>query len=470
MGQVFACRQKPRLSNSSKQNTKPDKRVYALKELSFDKIKSKARLKELQMEVEAMKSLDNPFIVKAYESFEGHGKIFVIMEFCSGGDLYSRQPYTEKQASAIAGQVLNAISYMHEHNIIHRDLKFENIMFEDTTEYSTIKIIDFGLSKPFSNNNEFMKGFAGTIYTMAPEILEGEKYTSKADLWSVGVITYMLLSGSRPFKANNLNYSETVRRDIVIDKIRASYVFFDEEIWDNLTPDAKHFVSSLLQKDYTKRLSAREALKSKWIDANIFHTNETTDKDLFLKVSQGLQNYAKTSSMKKLGLLVSAYYSSPTDEIRRLRSIFNNIDVDHNGYITKEEFAEALKEFYSTEQVNNLFNSLDVEADGIIHYTEFLASTLEVVEELGEQRLIQAFDTLDNDHSGFISKKNLKHVLGKKYSEEIAQKYFLGADLDGDGLVSLEEFKSLFRKDVANKNNKVQEYSFNKVEHDSTES
>ena len=109
---------------------------------------------------------------------------------------YTRHPYSERQSAQIVGKILSAILYMHEKNITHRDLKFENIMFENDSPNAEIKVIDFGLSKKYRAQNEIMTHRVGTIYTMAPEVING-KYTSKADLWSVGVITYMLLSGEK---------------------------------------------------------------------------------------------------------------------------------------------------------------------------------------------------------------------------------------------------------------------------------
>ena len=131
------------------------------------------------------------------ETFEHRNQIFIVMELCQGGDLYSRDPYTEEEAARIIGSILSAISYMHEFSIAHRDLKYENILFVSDHPKSEIKLIDFGLSKVYGDNAQLTDG-VGTIYTMAPEVLKGN-YSQTADIWSIGVIAYMLLSSQMPF-------------------------------------------------------------------------------------------------------------------------------------------------------------------------------------------------------------------------------------------------------------------------------
>jgi len=157
---------------------------YAMKSIHLNRVTDKKFLTELRNEIEILKRLDHPHIVRAMETFEYRHQIFIVMELCSGGDLYSRDPYTEEEAARIASSILSAIAYMHSRNILHRDLKYENVLFVNDSPKSEIKLIDFGLSKIYGDNTELTEG-VGTIYTMAPEVLKGN-YTSKADVWSVG--------------------------------------------------------------------------------------------------------------------------------------------------------------------------------------------------------------------------------------------------------------------------------------------
>jgi serine/threonine protein kinase len=169
--------------------------TYALKSIHMDRVND-IFLKELMNEIAILQSLDHPNIVKAIETFDYSHQVFLVLEHCCGGDLYARDPYDEDQARDIAHSIVDAVAYMHAHEIIHRDLKYENIMFA-TPDSQAVKIIDFGLGKKYAQN-EHQHDAVGTVYTMAPEVLLGD-YDNKVDLWSCGVIAFMLLSSSLPF-------------------------------------------------------------------------------------------------------------------------------------------------------------------------------------------------------------------------------------------------------------------------------
>lgn len=178
------------------------KKEYAVKSIVQSRI-SPEFIQELWNEIDILQSLDHPNIVKAFEIYGSKRNIYIVMEFCAGGDLYSRLPYTEKESAKIIGKLLSAVAFMHEKGVVHRDLKFENIMFESKAEDAEIKVLDFGLSKKFKDGKlGGMSEGVGTIYTMAPEVMRGV-YTSQADLWSVGVLAYMLLCNNRPFGQKN---------------------------------------------------------------------------------------------------------------------------------------------------------------------------------------------------------------------------------------------------------------------------
>lgn len=133
-----------------------------MKSIQLSRI-SKEFIDELRNEIEILRNLDHPNIVKAYEVFDNSHQIYIIMELCSGGDLYAKKPYSEKEAAKIVGKLLSALKHMHAKGIIHRDLKFENIMFENTKPDAEIKLIDFGLSAKFSETNPYLYEGVGTI-------------------------------------------------------------------------------------------------------------------------------------------------------------------------------------------------------------------------------------------------------------------------------------------------------------------
>jgi len=170
--------------------------TYAMKSILLSEVGQKEFIDELRNEIAILKDLDHPNIVRAIETFEFRGKISIVMEVCSGGDLYARDPYKETEAARIVASILSAIAYMHSRKVVHRDLKFENVLFVNTSPMSEVKLIDFGLSKVYADDRK-LTDVSGTIYTMAPEVLMGQ-HTEKADMWSIGKCIVYRLSHLSP--------------------------------------------------------------------------------------------------------------------------------------------------------------------------------------------------------------------------------------------------------------------------------
>ena len=182
--------------------------VYACKKFDKKYIKNKKRLKN---EIDLLRATDHPNIIKLFETFEDKQHLYLIMEECSGGELFARlaknaqnnKMYTEKDAAKMMKQILEAVNYLHYHNVCHRDLKPENILLSSMEENSQLKLIDFGLSKVVKSVDDIIKGKeVGTLYYMAPEVILGD-YNEKCDVWSCGVILYIMLSGNPPFYDND---------------------------------------------------------------------------------------------------------------------------------------------------------------------------------------------------------------------------------------------------------------------------
>ena len=422
-----------------------NQRTYALKRILLDRVKP-SFVQELRNEIDILKTLDHPNIVKVYETFERRTNIFIVLEYCSGGDLYERSPYSERAASKIVAKILSAVSFLHKNNIVHRDLKYENILFESCHPDAEIKVIDFGLSKRFVRqsssrllpDNEYMMEGVGTIYTMAPQVLKG-LYTYKADLWSVGVITYMLLSNSKPFWGRS--------RSEIADQIMGGKLKFDKPRWKHISQQAKNFVASLIRLDPNKRLNADEALAHPWLHATFPLSDRRPDKTTLCDVANRLANYADGGEFRRLALMVIAYKSTAQD-IAKLRQVFELYDCSNDGTITLEGFKKGLEECcnLSDEDLKELFDRVDIDKSGVLDYTEFLAATLETMGNIEENRIAEAFDRLDEDSSGFISFENLRKILGRHYTKEKVDQFISEADADNDGQISYEDFKQMLRR------------------------
>jgi len=350
--------------------------------------------------------------------------------FCSFSSL-------SPSAALIVGKLCSAISYMHSRSITHRDLKFENIMFESPSPNAEIKVIDFGLSKKYVPDNPHLMEGVGTIYTMAPQVLQG-LYTEKADLWSVGVIAFMLLCSEMPFSGR--------KRRHVIDKIMRCNYAFSGSRWGGVSVHAKEFVKGLIEMDPKKRLSADQALESQWLKSKFDIKQRRPSMDLMEKVHSSLKSYGGKSKLQKMALMVVAHQST-TEEILDLRKAFDQYDKANNGTIQYTEFCDVLSGMnYPKEELDDIFASVDVDGSGNIHYTEFLAATVEAHGHIEEERLAEAFDRLDSDDSGYITKNNLKEMLGTEYTKEKAEALIAEVDIDKDGRISWEEFKGMFER------------------------
>jgi len=228
-------------------------------------------LELVKTEIEILKICQHPYIIRLYDIFENTDYIYIIMEHCSGGDLFT---YIEKRGFRLseprACQLIHKLSvavfYIHSYGIAHRDLKLENILMTDSSEDADIRLLDFGLSKiigPSQNCNEPY----GTLSYVAPEVLLEQPYTKAVDLWSIGIITYLLLAGSLPF--DDQDSEREIARQTIHDKV------YWGSIWRKLSPEAKLFVENLLNKDPKKRMEIKQLLEHPWIQK--FQKNSILD-------------------------------------------------------------------------------------------------------------------------------------------------------------------------------------------------
>jgi calcium/calmodulin-dependent protein kinase I len=251
-----------------------------------------SKIAMLKTEVDIMTRTEHPNVVKLHKVHETPTVLYLVMEILTGGELFDRivakGHYSEADARKLSITMLNAVLYLHKQGIAHRDLKPENLLLKDTTEDAVIKITDFGLSKIFADDaagEVVMKTACGTPGYVAPEVLTHENYTSQVDLWSIGVIVYILLCGFPPFYGDN--DAQMFR------KIKAGTYKFLSPYWDPISPDAKDFVSKLLVVDPKKRLNCEDALKHKWL-----MTDQVSSKNLF---EGGAQPAAEAASEETEG-------------------------------------------------------------------------------------------------------------------------------------------------------------------------
>jgi len=239
-----------------------------------------SKIAMLKAEVDILTKCDHPNVVKMYACYETDKILYLVLELLTGGELFdciiAKGHYSEADARSLSVTLLDAIKYLHEQGVAHRDLKPENILLKDSSSAAAVKITDFGLSKIFADDTAgevVMKTACGTPGYVAPEVLAHDQYSSQVDLWSIGVIVYILLCGFPPFYGDNDAQ--------MFKKIKAGSYKFLAPYWDPISADAKDFVAKLLVVDPRKRMTAAEALNHRWLG----RTSSVSTNNLFKNVA-----------------------------------------------------------------------------------------------------------------------------------------------------------------------------------------
>jgi calcium-dependent protein kinase len=356
---------------------------YAVKCLDLGLVGTKEGLAQLREEIFIMCQLDHPNIVRLEEVYESHSEIYLVQELCVGGELFDRldeQPdyhYTEAECARLVKQMLSAVRYLHSKGIIHRDLKLENFLFSSKAADSELKLIDFGLSKHFQFG-EVHHEAVGTPYTVAPEVIEGS-YDERCDIWAIGVISFLLLSGDPPFGGcGGPEPLWTVRANILSCK----YAFKPEDIWGLVSDKGKDFVRNMLVLDPKKRPTARIAQKDPWLKEWASRSTNVDDKVLNPNVIKALVSFKEFSHMRKLLSEVLSFTLLP-DQIKELRKEFETLDTDGSGEISLAGLKQVLVTnagagslgALTEEEVEDIFNAMRVnKAETRIHWHEFIAA------------------------------------------------------------------------------------------------
>jgi len=394
--------------------------------------------------------MDHPNIIRIKSVYEDGNKLYLVTELCAGGELFHRLEkswYTmpiskncklnipEEEVLGHMTRIVAAVSYCHANGIVHGDLKPENFVFGKTGHNSCdLKLIDFGLSTRYTQgftSPRATKIITGSLPYMAPEMLEGQCIPA-SDMWSLGVIAYVLLSGKNPFDADD---DEGIKR-----RINNAEVRFPKAWWEGSTEECQDFIKSLLRADPEQRLTGEAAMSHPWFGVELAYDEPPTPKekgDTVQLLQRRLQAYKRFGPLKKMSLLCVALHLDH-EGVAELRRLFSKIDRNHDGMIQTEELQEVLQA--PEEECNILFQELDQTGSGFVSYSEFMAAMMERSCFLDASLMHEAWMLLDQNDTGSICTADLERLLGTFIGKDKIEDMIKEADFDADGFVTKEEW------------------------------
>ncbi|KAM0951963.1 putative protein kinase CAMK-CDPK family [Dioscorea sansibarensis] len=412
---------------------------YACKSIAKRKLTTEEDVEDVRREIQIMHHLSgHPNVISIKGAYEDAVAVHVVMELCAGGELFDRiiqrGHYTERKAAELARVIVSVVEACHSLGVMHRDLKPENFLFVNQDEEAPLKTIDFGLSI-FFRPGEIFNDVVGSPYYVAPEVLR-KRYGPEADVWSAGVIIYILLSGVPPF------WAETEQG--IFEEVLNGSLDFESDPWPSISESAKDLVRRMLIRDPKRRLTAHEVLCHPWVQVD----GVAPDKPLDSAVLSRLKQFSAMNKLKKMALRIIAEGLSE-DEIAGLKEMFKMIDTDNSGQITFEELKAGLQRVGANlkeSEIYTLMQAADVDNSGTIDYGEFIAATLHFNKIEREDHLFAAFSYFDKDGSGYITQDELQQACEEFGIEDIRlEEIIREIDQDNDGRIDYNEFVAMMQ-------------------------
>ncbi|KAK3014912.1 hypothetical protein RJ639_009876 [Escallonia herrerae] len=380
----------------------------AVKIISKAKMTTAISIEDVRREVKILKALSgHKHLVRFYDACEDANNVYIVMELCEGGELLDKilsrgGRYTEEDAKLIVVQILSVVAFCHLQGVVHRDLKPENFLFTARNEDADMKLIDFGLSD-FIRPEERLNDIVGSAYYVAPEVLH-RSYSLEADIWSIGVITYILLCGSRPFWARTESgiFRAVLRAD----------PNFDDIPWPSVSPEAKDFVKRFLNKDYRKRMTAAQALTHPWL------RSEQHPIPLDIIIYKLVKSYLHATPFKRAALKALSR-ALTENELVYLRAQFMLLEPNKDGRVSLDNFRTALlrnaTDAMKESRVPDILNTMAPLSYRKMDFEEFCAAAISTYQlealEGWEHIASTAFEHFEVEGSRIISVEELAREL-----------------------------------------------------------
>ncbi|KAJ4840680.1 Calcium-dependent protein kinase 32 [Turnera subulata] len=415
--------------------------AFACKSISKKKLRTAVDIEDVRREVEIMRHLPkHPNIVSLKDTYEDDNAVHLVMELCEGGELFdrivARGHYTERAAATVTKTIVEVVQMCHKHGVMHRDLKPENFLFANKKENAPLKAIDFGLSVFFKPGERFNE-IVGSPYYMAPEVLK-RNYGPEVDVWSAGVILYILLCGVPPF------WAETEQG--VAQAIIRSVLDFKREPWPKVSDNAKDLVRKMLDPDPKRRLTAQEVLEHPWLQ----NAKKAPNVSLGETVIARLMQFSVMNKLKKRALRVIAEHLS-VEEVAGIKEVFQMMDTSNKGKITIDELRVGLHKLghqVPDSDLQILMEAGDFDGDGYLDHGEFVAISVHLKKMGNDEHLRKAFEFFDKNESGYIEMEELRDALANEIDgtgEEVILAIMHDVDTDKDGRISYDEFAAMMK-------------------------
>jgi len=341
-------------------------------------------------------------------------------------------------------QLLSAVFYFHSKGIVHRDLKPENILLDTKDDGDLdIKLIDFGTASYWDQKEKLTLNI-GTPYYIAPEVSR-KSYTNKCDVWSCGVILYILLSGIPPFTGKD--------EQEILKKVASEVIKLDSEEWQEISHEAKDLILKMLERNPEARISAEKALQHPWIKNK---KNSLADHDDNNNIFKNVRKFTQKQKFQEAVIDYLVHQVNINDINKKLARAFQDFDDNGDGILSYDEIKTGFIKYFGDnmnldKEFDELMKVIDKDGSGSVEYQEFLRATCDLNLLLTDQNLKMAFRAFDKDNSGYLQEMEIKEILGfrENATEEMIKRVMNDIDFNGDGRISFDEFCTMMRNVIA---------------------
>ena len=392
-------------------------------------------------EIEIIQKLSHPNILQIFEIFDDENNYYIVCENIEGKPLFeyivNNKSFKEKEACQVMKEILLTVNYLHSLNIIHRDLKPESIVIKklENNTYK-IKFVNFSTAIEFVPGKKLTQ-FVGTHYYVAPEVIT-KNYNELCDIWSCGIIMYILICEYPPFQGKN--------NEEILHNIRFTELKFKKNEWEHISNSCKDLIIKMLTKNPKKRPSANVCLKHRWFK-NKGVTITVNDLSTLnqIKAIHKMAGFTKVNKFKQAVLHFMVNHFHLKHEEKKLNLIFNKFDVNNTGRVTKKVFLNELIKIYGEKDANNLtekiFSSIDLDGNGYISYIEFLTTIMDSKKLITDDKLEKTFKLIDKNEDGKITIEEIKNVFGGDVKQW--EKILNELDVNINNEIDYEHFKKI---------------------------